>query len=564
MAKLKINAPDGKTLSIDIPEGTQPDQYDALVESVIADYSANQPSGESEGPGMLKSAALGAMSGIPGATAAVSGIQAIGDKTYEEAHKGLEEAKDQAWEENPGSYGAGKTAGMVGTAMAAPVSVPAALGVGALSGLDAATNLEDMPLDAAKGAGMGLALGKLGEKVVAPVISKAADLAKGAGKSVLAAMGGSTTKKNIEEYLQNPEAINNALSKTQIGEKIAGAAEDMGQASRQLSDRARGALDTEKAILQTPKPVEPNMMLGTAAPTSTGDETIRPVFDKLISRFTQSGVAPTAEKSAAVKVLNDEYERLAEIARQNNGNISERALREFIDSLQDTVNTKAWGDPGVAESQNALKQLSGELRSMLVKANPKYAQEMAPSAEAAGMSSDLADLFKLENGRPTDATFTKVGNVLKEGKTEGLAALKRLKEMTGMDIEEMLKKSDTKGAFDAAGSGSALKTLFASLGFGAGKMTGLPFGGIGGAAAGRFGAEGADGASTAKKILDAYINKSKAWQNSAVRPMLEKYGRVLADAAKVGGTQLAATHFVLGTSDSDYQQLESMMQDDTE
>ena len=67
------------------------------------------------------------------------------------------------------------------------------------------------------------------------------------------------------------------------------------------------------------------------------------------------------------------------------------------------------------------------------------------------------------------------------------------------------------------------------------------------------------GGHIAKRILDAYLNKAAQWENSAIRPLLEKYGPILVEAAKRGGNQLAATHFVLGTSDSAYQNLEDQL-----
>jgi len=39
MATLKIQAPDGKTLKITVPEGTDPSEYDRIVDDVIGDYS---------------------------------------------------------------------------------------------------------------------------------------------------------------------------------------------------------------------------------------------------------------------------------------------------------------------------------------------------------------------------------------------------------------------------------------------------------------------------------------------------------------------------------------------
>lgn len=42
MATLEIQAPDGKTLEIEVPAGTDPSQYDQIVEDVIRDYSPSK------------------------------------------------------------------------------------------------------------------------------------------------------------------------------------------------------------------------------------------------------------------------------------------------------------------------------------------------------------------------------------------------------------------------------------------------------------------------------------------------------------------------------------------
>src|SRR4029077_20459716 len=103
MASLKIQAPDGKTLSINVPEGTDPSQYDAIVDDVMKDYTSQ------ENPSKLGSFGRGVLSGIPGAEAAQAGIEsAFTPKTYEEAHQGIEDARTKDWETNPVSYGAGK------------------------------------------------------------------------------------------------------------------------------------------------------------------------------------------------------------------------------------------------------------------------------------------------------------------------------------------------------------------------------------------------------------------------------------------------------------------------
>lgn len=513
------------------------DKYPEYKEAV--DFTDATP----EGPGMLKSAALGAMSGVPGAEAAISGIQSLSpDTTYEQAHKGLEDAKDAAWNTHPVAYGGGKTAGMVGTALAAPATIPGAIGVGALSGLDAATKLGDIPLETVKGAGEGAVFGKVGQvvgdNVVTPLINK---VLPGAAKRTLAMMGSKTSLEDIQNYLQNPEAINAALTKPEIGEKVAAATNDITKASRGLSENARGILNSENSV-------------------DTKD--IKDAAMTAVKKYYVNGNPATAADQTAINTIVDQYQKLAQIAQANEGKIPEDTLRSMIDRMQAATKDSTFGNPEAGTAQTALKEFSGHLNDLLRGENPEYAEAMKPAAEAAGLSKDLQDQFKIENGKATDATFGKVGNVLKEGKTEGYDLLNKIKGMTGTDLVQAIKDAGTKENLSAPGAGGALKTLMTGLGFGVGKTTGIPFGGIAGAAVGRYAAEGMNGGHIAKNILDAYMGGQKSWANSAtIRPLVQKFGPILTSAAKVGGNQLAATHFVLATSNPEYQELVSHAQD---
>lgn len=530
MAKLKINAPDGKVLRVDVPEGTTPDQYDSIVDDVLKDYEMSNID-----TGTLESGARGLMSGIPGATAAVSGIQALGDKTYEETRRMNELESDKAWEEHPVAYGTGKTAGMVGTALAVPASIPGAIGVGAAAGLDAASKPSDMIEEGIKGAAMGGAFGAVGEKVVAPAVNTLVNkVAPAIGKRTVAAIG-DPTLETVESYLKNPERIRQALNPPQIAEKLAGATDDLGKAAGQLSQVARSELRPGAA------PMIDDLM---------------GAFESAKGKYLTSGVPVTSLDESALKIIDDQYSRLLGLADANGGIVPEPELRAIIDKLQGMAKFNEAGNVGTSLAQKVAGDLQYRLKQILETNNPAYKAAMAPSAEAASLSGNLAETFGVEGGKATDKTVRQVGSLLKEPKIEEQDLARKLQEATGMDLMDMAKASQQRGEFASSTTGTALKTLMATLGFGAGKMTGVPFGGIGGAATGRFASEGIHGANVAKRILDAYLNQSAKWQNSASKAALDKYGPVLVNAAKLGGTKLAATHFVLATSEPEYQALE--------
>ncbi len=516
-----------------------------------AGYSLDEIANEikspsSEKPGMLESGALGLMSGIPGAETVVSGLRAISPKeTYPEAHKALEEAKDAAWEEHPVAYGAGKATGMVGTGLALPATATlggaAALGagIGAASGLDVAQTPSEMGIEALKGAGTGAILGSAGHG-----LGKAIEAIPGASKAMLASTGEKTSTADIEAYLKNPEAIRSALSKEAIGTELAGTTGDIGKAAGQLSENARGLLNPESNALAV--------------------QDLQALVSGAKQKYLTDGIAATSSDETAIKTLDGLYQNLREIARGNNDLVPEDVLRRTIDRLQSATKDSSWGNPEASASQDAMKHLSGRLNEVLRQVNPEYGEAMAPSAETAGLASKLGEQFGIEKGNPTDITHTKLGQIGKEGRLEGEDLLAKVKDMTGQDFIDMLQKSKIKENLEAPGPGGALKTLMAGLGFGVGKMTGVPFGGIGGAAIGRYSAEAMNGGSIAKQIMDMYLNIGNTQTAQASKQALQTFGPILVNAAKVGGNQLAATHFVLATSNPQYQGLMDKLQQNPE
>lgn len=549
MPKLKINAPDGKVLRIDVPEGTSPDQYDALVDDVLADYETSQV----ETPGALKSGALGVMSGIPGAQSLVSGIEAMGDKTFEEAQKHTEIQKDKAWEEHPVAYGTGKAAGIVGSSLAIPggavSTIPRAIATGAamggLSGLDTTTDTSDIPENIAKGAGMGGAFGGAAKGIVEPAVGAVVNkFAPALGKRAVASLG-KPTLEDVESYLKNPEAIRGALTNPQMAEKLAGAAEDVGKVSGHLSAEARSGLSSTKAPLTV--------------------DNILETFEAAKGKYLTNGMPATAADETAVKALDGQLDRLIKIAETNNGEIPETTLQEVIHKLQDSINANTWGNPEASAAQEAMKNLSGRLNSMLKKSNEAYGEAMIPSAEAAGLKGDLVGKFGLETAptgkvSATEATNTKMGNVLKESKTESQDMLGKLNEMTGIDFLELARNAKTREAFEGEGASQGLNVIAHAGGYGLGALSNIPGGRLVGSLVGGVVGHNIDGGQVAKKILDAYISGSSKFANSASKKALSKYGPLLVQAAKQGGNQLAATHFVLGTSDPEYQALASELE----
>lgn len=515
--------------------GAYDDMDDAtLTQKVLDKYPQYQDMVEI-GPGALKSGALGLMSGIPGAETAVSGVEAaFTPKTYAEAHQGLETAKNQAWDTHPVAYGTGKVAGMVGTGLVAPEveglqgAMGVGAGIGALTGADAAATPSDIPMDALKGVPVGAATGLAGG-----LVSKA--LSPSVAKGALASMGAKTTTEDIQNYLNNPEAIRNALTQPELGTKLADVTSDIGKASSQLSGEARGLLNPENTV---------------------DIRDIKNAAMETLQKYYVEGNPATAADQTSINAVVDQYQKIAQIAEANGGKVPETTLRDMIDRLQAATKNSTYGNPEASASQTALKEMSGSMNDILRGGNKPYAEQMAPSAEMANLSSDVKSQFGIEpnaegNLAATDKTATRIGNAMSDTKPEGADLLERIKNATGQDLQQLLSDAKTKANFEAPGAGGGLRALLPALGYGVGRTTGIPFGGIAGAGVGHYAAGAMNGGNIAKGILDMYLKGSA----TGVGKVAMKYGPILAAAAKAGGTQLAATHFVLATSNPEYQAL---------
>jgi len=73
MANLKITAKDGKILSINVPEGTDPSQYDSVVDDVMRDYESKQVPSTLQETGTMPNLPQSPV-GVPGGVAQPMGI----------------------------------------------------------------------------------------------------------------------------------------------------------------------------------------------------------------------------------------------------------------------------------------------------------------------------------------------------------------------------------------------------------------------------------------------------------------------------------------------------------
>ena len=526
------------------------------LEKAVGD-AADQMGADSN-PGTLKSAALGAMSGVPGAQAATAGYKTLTEpnQTFEGAQNQLEAEKDSAWDQHGAAYGLGKGTGVVATGLALPASLPAAAAVGAASGLDATKSLSEAPKNVVVGAGEGAVAGAAGNalmsKVIGPLFER---LLPATGKSLIASLGPKLDVPAVEAYLKEPQAIREALSDPQRAERLAQAMSKVGIDTKALSEAARAHL-TGATSLSAPLEAASEGVVQSGAPEADGlANTIKPIFDKIRAKLAPGGLASTPEAEGALKYLNEQEQRYVDIAAQNGGQISQQKMGELVRDLQKTISPSAFDTTDISALKTQKKAVAGSMNDVLKGQNADYETAMQPVAENRDLLGSLQDKFGLtkkpgEGYSPSESTNVKMGQLNNEDKTVSHSLLDHLKDKEGFDFLNDAKNRSVLDRFGAEGAGHGLQIGGGLIGFGAGTAAGHPWIGAG---IGRQLAKGVDGGHVAKSILDLYIGGRDSGAGQAINSAVSKFGPTLVRAAKLGGSHLAATHFVLSTSQPEYQ-----------
>jgi hypothetical protein len=165
MATIDAQAPDGKTLSIDVPEGTPESAYPQMVDEVVQHYMQT--------PGALESFGRAAVNNLPaGGQIGALGTSALTGKDYSQSLQDFNQKAIDAKAAHPVAYGAGAVTGAVaplaipgvGEAMeaAGPVATGAALGgANAIGNIDLKQNPDEAVRQGLVGAGLGAGIGAI-------------------------------------------------------------------------------------------------------------------------------------------------------------------------------------------------------------------------------------------------------------------------------------------------------------------------------------------------------------------------------------------------------------------
>lgn len=460
----------------------------------------------------LRGAAQGASLGF--ADELTGGLEALtSDKSYQQARDESRANYKAAEEANPKTYMAGEFGGAAATALIpglGEVTIPKLAAQGAAYGLGSSNadltsgkkeDLEQAAEDTAKGGVTGAALGLAGKAV--------SKLLPAVAKTAVSTLGPST--EAIESRLAGGAAT--ATSPTAEGQVLEGITNDLWNRISKQSAKAQSFLNPESY--------------------TTLDE-VYPIFRNLKQDLQTQGGLVGEDSKAATEVLDSWFKDLVGMTKNNNGVVPEPALGEFIRKIDQAV--PKWDAPHSDVIDSVQKQLRGALNQALKTSNPEYAKAMGPVKELIDLANDTKKAFSLAPAagklEATDVTNSKLSNVLNENKSHARDTLKKLQDLYGHPFEENLQNYKYGQEFEKGRPVTGLGLL--------GKSANLV---------------GVDGGAVAKNIVDAYISAKGQVENTAAGQALQKFGPLLADAAKKGGNALAATHFVLATSDPAYQEL---------
>lgn len=455
---------------------------------------------------------------------------------------------------NPKTFLAGQIGGGLATAAIPGLNIGAAetlagraLGAGALGavaglgGSNADLTKGDVggaARDAAIGGATGAVLQPAIEKVIAPAAGylgeKAQDFAGWAGKKAMNAAF-DTPEEVTSRYLSNPDAVNNALSREEFGQKLANTLSEIRGDTGAANEAAMSTLETDRLPI-------PGLEAKTAIDTlrSFKSEYAQGLADKL-----ENELADRVGDGLTMPEVNHQF-------------LTEREAHDVKRMLQGLGDYKS--NLPSFESSRA-NTAAADYNAILKGGNTDYATAMSDLQQNIQSKQALANKFGLtrdfnqESGyAPTDRTLSAMNDIVRANKIDRAKVLDQLQQQGYGDLKGELKDTLAKGYFEGAGrtNGSRRVNAFAAIGGAAGHFTGIPGGGWTGAAVGAGLGKLADkyAPQAAKATLDATIIAQKLAQS----PGAQRFIGAIQDAASRGQGALATTHFILSQTQPEYQQ----------
>jgi hypothetical protein len=285
MARIRITGPDGKTVTINAPDGATQDQISAKVNEIKSGWgnTASQPSAAAPAVSRLESAGRGALQGVTfgfsdeiGGGLAAAGNALLGDfnisDNYSRTRDSIREGNRAAQQANPGTYVLGELAGGValpfsvakaatklpqagqavsrmagftpevtqaatfGQRVGQGVRMGGAYGAAYGAGLSEADSVGGVALDTAKGAGVGALVGG----VAVPAV----DAVSAVGRAVAAPIRARSNPKGFAA-----EKANEALTRDmKAGPRLEARARVMAEADPDTMIADVGGTSTQRLI----------------------------------------------------------------------------------------------------------------------------------------------------------------------------------------------------------------------------------------------------------------------------------------------------------------------------
>jgi len=524
----------------------QDELIDEQAQSTWTPPIADIEGGPSKTESFVRGAAQGATMGFADEITAALESMAT-PKPYEQARSESREAYKTAKEANPKTSFAGEMGGAAATALVpglGELTIPKMAAQGALYGLGSSEadlmkgtpdEMKQATKDVVTGGAAGAIGGTIANKVITPAITKGIPaVAKWATASII------PEKEALEAVtarLTNPEEIKNALQTPALVEKLSSTTTQALKKAGELSEAARSTLD-------------PNRVTNVAE--------LADVFKGLKEKFITEGIPSGDAQDSALAVINKWKGIFKRHLSAGEGDLPDTTLGQLIRDIRKDINyNPQMATAATDSSDKVLHALSGELDDLLKTTNPQYEEAMLPVDDLMKGITKVSKLFNLVRGQAGEVvaspmTEGRVAHALGPNKTYTQEALGHLKNLTGEDLMGEMEKSQLRNVFESGKKGGfGLQAWGTGLGATAGRLLPVPGGALAGGAIGGLAANAAEGG----KIAAALIDKWLTVRNSAASGAIMKYGPLLADAAKRGGNALAATHFVLSTSNPEYQKL---------
>jgi hypothetical protein len=426
MATLKITAPDGKVLKIDVTS-VDPANYDSVVDEVVADYMSSQgpklqgdltPSTENAD---VTNQGTETKSSIPSLVTGMGRMVEAGGAGIADIVTGKElpqatETIKAVEEEEPVKTTSGKVGKFVGSFF-----TPAQIAMQAAGG----------PLAKGVMQGLGKAATGVGKLIARPTEAALPAAQKGASE-VIGALTSAEPEALQQVMVQGRKAIKGAASFPQLGEQMATNMTKLETHITDLNKAVEGTLDAKKMLSS------------------------QPIVDAIQQAKQLAGTTGSAESEAVVSNLNKLQEN---IIKKYGDKMSEVDVHKWIQSIQNE--TRFPGATATESAMNEAKKKAGGMVNDLLKAqNPAYAEAKAPLAEAIGLRDGLAKAMGVEKeaGKAWSAKDVAAGKLRQllnpENRATTVKMLKELAKVPGMqDVLAQVERTAAKESIEAPAKG---------------------------------------------------------------------------------------------------------------